>query len=340
MRNLTRRAVAAVAALLLAVGPATIAVRGATGPEEDAYTMNEGGTLVVDAPGLLANDHADTGEICVVGIDADGAMGWLADQGNTGWKTDGSFTFTPYEFWNGTTSFIYGMRTLDSGGQCIGPADGQATVTITVRPVNDPPTAVVAGSCADGVTVDQDSGPYNDPSHCVENHGWGPIDENTQLVDEWVVTNDAHELFTEQPAIDVVELTDGALHFEPAPGAHGSATVTVRSRDTGGTANGGQDLSDPITFKIVINAIDGPTATPATAGEEPTASADVGASTDADATAGPAADAPSAAPTDPPGETPVGNPTGTAPWTLLIVLVIVVAIGIGLAVPRLRKPRR
>ena len=329
-----RRTLTVLAAFVVACGPATVAVRGATAPEPDAYVMNEGGTLVVDAPGLLANDHADSGEPCVVGIEPEGLMGHIGDAGHTGWKTDGSFSFTPYEWWNGETTFIYGMRTLDAGGQCIGAADGQATVTITVRPVNDPPTAVVAGSCDGGVTVDQDSGPYNDPSHCVENHGWGPIDENTQLVDEWVVTNNAPELFTEQPAIDVVQLTFGALHFEPAPGAHGTATVTVRSRDSGGTANGGHDLSDPITFKITIKAVDTPTDAPVDPSPSPDPTATDGASA-----ATPTEAATSATTTDPPSGEPAGNPTGTAPWTMVLLIVVVGAFFGGIALSRYLRRR-
>jgi Bacterial Ig domain len=335
MRNLTRRTIAALAGLVVAFGPAALATRGATGPANDSYTMNEGGTLVVDGPGLLSNDHADSGDACVVGVDAEGLMGWLGDQGNTGWKSDGSFTFTPYDFWNGETTFVYGMRTLDDGGQCIGKADGQATVTITVRPVNEPPTAVVAGSCAGGVTVDEDSGPYNDPSHCVENHGWGgSLDENTQLVDEWVVTNDAHELFTEQPAIDVVEITYGALHFEPAPGAHGSATVTVRSRDTGGTANGGKDLSAPITFKIIINAIDAPTNAPpaaVTASPVPVATGESSAAV--------ATGAPTGTATDPPAELPAGS-SGSGPLLAVGLLLVALAVTAGFLAPRILRRRR
>ena len=330
MTNLTRRTITVLMGLLLALGPATLAVRGATGPENDAYVMNEDTTLVIDAPGVLENDHADSGEVCVTGIDAEGAMGWLHDQGNTGWKSDGSFEFTPYDGWNGTTSFIYGMHTLDAGGQCIGEADGQATVTITVRPVNDPPTGVVAATCDRTVTVDQDSGPFNDPDHCAEAHNWGPIDENTQIVDEWVVSNDAPELFTEQPALDVVEITYGALHFEPAPGAHGTATVTVKVRDTGGTANGGDDLSAPVTFKITIRALGSET------GEPP---AEVSPSPDAatEAPSAAASDAPSAASTDSPDGSPTGAPTGTAPWTVLFVGIVVLALIAGLTVPRLLR---
>jgi VCBS repeat-containing protein len=57
---------------------------------------------------------------------------------------DKTITFTPAANWNGTTSFIYTMK--DNAG-----AQSQATVYITVTPVNDPPTAV-----SDSVSTDQD----------------------------------------------------------------------------------------------------------------------------------------------------------------------------------------
>jgi hypothetical protein len=56
--------------------------------------------------------------------------------------TDGSFTYTPPQNFNGTTNFTYDVATLVAG-VCPPPptAEGTATVTITVDPVNDPPTA-------------------------------------------------------------------------------------------------------------------------------------------------------------------------------------------------------
>ena len=337
MTALARRSITLALGAGLLVAAAVPGVRAATWPEHDAYAVTEDRTLVVEAPGLLMNDTPDGGAPCVVGIDAGGLMGWIGehgDNGHTGWKTDGSFTFTPYDEWNGTTTFVYGMRTLVDG-QCIGAAEGQATVTITVQPVNDPPTAV-AGSCDGGITVDQDSGPYDDPSHCVENHAWGPIDENTQLVDEWVVTNDKPELFVDQPAIDVTQTTFGGLHFEPAPGAHGTATVTVRSRDTGGTANGGKDLSAPITFRIVVQAL----ATPTQPLVEPTTSLEPIVSPGA--SAAPPTDrssSPSAPATDSPVGEPTGRPTGTAPWTMLVLLSVVSAIAAGIVLSRYLRRR-
>ncbi|HRK31238.1 MAG TPA: SdrD B-like domain-containing protein, partial [Tepidisphaeraceae bacterium] len=77
----------------------------------------------------------------------------------------------------------------------------------------------------------------------------GPASEATQTV-HFIVSNDNNALFTTQPAIDV----DGTLAFRPAPGATGSANVTVTLRDNGGTFNGGIDTSAPQTFTITVNS--------------------------------------------------------------------------------------
>jgi hypothetical protein len=85
-------------------------------------------------------------------------------------------------------------------------------------------------------------------------HGWassvsaGPASDSGQVVD-FVVNNDNPSLFTEAPAIS----PDGTLTYTPAPGATGSATVTVSLRDSGGTVGGGVDTSGPATFAININ---------------------------------------------------------------------------------------
>ena len=54
-----------------------------------------------------------------------------------------------------------------------------------------------------------------------------------------------------QPAV----ATNGTLTYTSAPNANGSATVTVRAHDDGGTANGGQDTSGPQTFTITITPV-------------------------------------------------------------------------------------
>ena len=329
-----RRPASIALAIGLALAPAAAGMASADAPAvDDTYVVNEDETLTVEAPGVLANDEAGAGEICVVGIDVEGLEGRILDEGNTGWKTDGWFTYTPWSDWIGETSWTYGMKDVENG-ECIGPALGQGRVTITVRAVNDPPTAVVAGSCEGGVTVEQDSGAYDDPSHCVENHNWGSsLDENTQALSEWVVTTDHPELFATKPSIDIVETTYGALHFKPAAGAHGVAKITVKARDNGGTAHGGDDLSPPVSFNLTITATPEPTEPPAT--EAPTAPMETAAATE-DTTVGSGA-APT--PAESTGEVP-GAPTSAqgASGTLLLVglLVILAVIGV-VAGPRLYR---
>src|SRR5262249_52439688 len=48
----------------------------------------------------------------------------------------------------------------------------------------------------------------------------------------------------------------GTLTYTPAPDANGVATVRVRAKDDGGTANGGQDTSPAQTFTITVTAVD------------------------------------------------------------------------------------
>jgi hypothetical protein len=341
VQRLHRPANATAIAILvaLALGPAAGIVRGATVANPDAYTMNENGTLTVPAPGVLANDAGDAGAgICVVGYDYENLEGTVTD-----WRTDGSFTFEPWANWTGTTKFTYGMKVGD--GQCIGAADAQAIVEVTVLPVNEPPTAVIqGGTCDDGVRVRQDSGRFEDPAHCVENHNWGDsLDEITQLVAEWVVTNDNPDLFSEQPHVEIFDTTFGKLYFTPAPGASGQATVAVRSRDNGGTERGGDDLSPPVRFTITVTARPAATARPTDA---PAISLQPsGAPRLAPPSAGPSDAAsltpPSAAPTAAPDP---GAPTAdasSAPMLFALVLLGFIAIGAGLLAPRvIRRSRR
>jgi Bacterial Ig domain len=204
-------------------------------------------------------------------------------------------------------------------------------VKLTVRPVNDPPTAVVAGSCTDGVTVVEDSGPYQDPSHCVENHNWGPVDEVTQYLSEWVVATDHPELFAAGPSISVAEHAFGELHFSPAKGAHGVASVSVRARDNGGTAHGGNDLSPVVSFDLTIKPTPEPTAEP-TIAPDPS----VDSTAPAEATLLPSE---TIGPTTGPDESPTSGAAGNGP-VLLIGLLVAVLLVIGIAAPRvLRKTR-
>ena len=69
----------------------------------------------------------------------------------------------------------------------------------------------------------------------------GPPDERDQIVSFILgVTTLTPSLFSDPPAVDA---DGGVLSFRPAPGQHGTATVNVRARDSGGTEYGGVDTS-------------------------------------------------------------------------------------------------
>ena len=84
----------------------------------------------------------------------------------------------------------------------------------------------------------------------------GPPDELNQRL-SFIVSNDNPSLFSVQAAVSA----EGTLTFSSAPNAHGTATVTVRLMDDGGTVNGGMDMSEPQTFVIRVSSVnDAPTA--------------------------------------------------------------------------------
>ena len=121
-----------------------------------------------------------------------------------------------------------------------------ATKTINVTAVNDAPnfTAgaaqnVMANSGAQTVT------------------GWATnfnpgTDESTQTLDRYIVNVVSNAgIFEAAPTID----TNGNLTFTPVANIATSttATIEVRAKDNGGTANGGVDTSVAKTFNITVN---------------------------------------------------------------------------------------
>jgi hypothetical protein len=155
---------------------------------------------------------------------------------------DGTLTYTPAPDANGVATVT--VVAHDDGGTANGGVDVSLprTFTITVAPVNDAPS-FSAGADQTAVSL---LGPQTVP-------GWataivaGPADESSQSV-SFAVSNDNAGLFSGQPAV----APDGTLTYTPMALALGSATVTVRALDSGGTASGGVDASLPQTFTITI----------------------------------------------------------------------------------------
>jgi large repetitive protein len=209
----------------------TQVVAAAPAATNDAFGVDEDGSLSVDAgTGLLQNDTPSSGVTAELVAGPSNASSFAL-------HGDGSFDYAPAANFNGTDSFTY--RT--NNGSL---TSNTATVTITVSPVNDAPSFIKG--------ADQSVGSLSGIQTIL---GWatglspGPADESGQTLSfETSTDNDAAFLVTPSiSATGTLTYTPSVLLVSPV-----SVTVSVRVQDTGGTANGGVDVSDFQTFKIDI----------------------------------------------------------------------------------------
>lgn len=111
--------------------------------------------------------------------------------------------------------------------------------------VNHAPSFIGGGN----IVVAEDSG-VQTVSNWATAISAGPATESSQLLN-FLVSTDNEVLFAVSPSITA----GGTLSFTPAGNAFGSAIVTVRLHDNGGTANGGVDTSAPQSFTVTISAV-------------------------------------------------------------------------------------
>jgi len=97
---------------------------------DDSYSTDEDVPLHIPASGVLGNDTDIEGDLLTVVLVTGPSSGALT------LNPDGSFDYTPSADFNGTDSFSY---QANDGAL----ASGTATVTITVKPVNDPPVVAI-----------------------------------------------------------------------------------------------------------------------------------------------------------------------------------------------------
>ncbi|WP_158219478.1 Ig-like domain-containing protein [Synechococcus sp. BO 8801] len=117
------------------------------------------------------------------------------------------------------------------------------SLNTSVTPVNDVP----AFTRGPDQTLLEDAGAQSVAGWATGLSRGGGSDEAGQGV-SFLVTNNNNALFSVQPTIDA----SGRLTYTPATNATGTATVSVRVRDSGGTANGGIDTSAIQTFLISV----------------------------------------------------------------------------------------
>jgi len=97
--------------------------------QPDTYDIDEGNTLVVDAPGVLINDA----DIDTPASDLTAQVSTPPAQGSLSLAPDGSFTYTPSADFFGDANFAYIVSDATTTSD---PID----VTVRVAPINDAPT--------------------------------------------------------------------------------------------------------------------------------------------------------------------------------------------------------
>jgi VCBS repeat-containing protein len=162
--------------------------------------------------------------------------------------SSGTLTFKPKANANGVATLRVVAK--DNGGTLSGGTDTspEQTFTITITAVNDAPSFTKGAN----QTVAEDAGAQTVNSWAT-NISKGPADEASQTV-TFDVTSNNPNLFEVAPAIDA----NGKLTYTPKANASGVATVTVRLKDSGGTASGGKDTSDDQTFTITVTSTNDP----------------------------------------------------------------------------------
>lgn len=202
----------------------------------DGTSASEPATVTVivrpvnDTP--VADDDAATGaedtftSIAVLDgdSDADGNPLSVKDlaqpaHGTTAIAADGTITYVPAADWNGTDTFTY---SVSDGVSTSSPA----TVTVTVRPVNDAPVAVAdtASTGPDTATV-------------------VPVLANDTDVDGDTLS----PVLEGAPAIGTAEVVAGGIRYTPAAGWSGTATFTYRASDASLS-------SEPVTVTVTVAA--------------------------------------------------------------------------------------
>jgi hypothetical protein len=209
-------------------------VGGGTGVNSNPVANNDAATVLEDSGAtlinVLANDNSgpDVGETLSVTAVTQGAHGGVT-------FTATGVSYTPAANYNGPDSFTYTIGDGHGG-------TATATVSVTVTSVNDAPSFIKGAN----KTAPKNGGAQSFAAWATSLSA-GPADEAAQVL-SFTLTNDNAALFSVAPAI----AANGTLTFTPAAGGAGVANLTARINDSGGTANGGINISAPQSFTITV----------------------------------------------------------------------------------------
>nr|WP_240451355.1 cadherin-like domain-containing protein [Wenzhouxiangella sp. XN201] len=189
----------------------------------DAYATDEDVALAVTAPGVLGNDTDPESDPLTATLETGPAN---ADSFTL--NPDGSFDYTPAPDFNGSDSFTY----VASDGQA---ESAPATVTITIEPVNDVPSAQ-----DDAFDVNEDQTLSVAAPGVLDNDSDIESDPLTALLDAGPSS-----------AASFTLNADGSFEYVPVPDFNGSDSFTYVASD-------GTDDSAPATVAITIHPVNDP----------------------------------------------------------------------------------
>ena len=154
----------------------------------------------------------------------------------------GQLSYTPAP--NSAGSATFAVVAMDNGGTANGGIDQSPpqNFTINVGPINDAPSFVVGAN----QSILEDAGAISVPA-------WASaLDdgdaESVQNLNFTLISNSNPTLFSVAPSISPT----GALSYTSVANASGSATISLRLDDDGGTANGGINQSAVQNFTITV----------------------------------------------------------------------------------------
>ncbi|WP_435021367.1 Ig-like domain-containing protein [Tundrisphaera sp. TA3] len=183
----------------------------------DTYFGNQGATLTVAAPGVLGNDFSPGGVPLTTTLVSTTTNGVLA------LSPDGSFTYTPNAGFVGSDTFTY--QATDGTN-----SSGTVSVTLTILPVNNTPTAL----------PDNYTGPQGTPLVIsIPGVLSNDSDPNGDPLSAVLVTNGTNGVVVLNP--------DGSFTYTPNPGFVGTDTFVYQATD-------GTNTSAPVGVTITITA--------------------------------------------------------------------------------------
>lgn len=200
---------------------------------EDAGAQTIVGWATAISPGL--NESSQTVSFNITGNTNPGLF-----SAGPAVSSAGVLTFTPAANANGSATIT--LVAVDNGGTANGGVDTSPaqTFTITVTPVNDAPSFTAGAD----QTVTSATGSPQTVNPWATAISAGPADETGQTLSFEITNNTNSGLFSAGPAVSAT----GVLTYTLAGG--GTAAITLRLVDNGGTANGGVDASAGQTFNI------------------------------------------------------------------------------------------